>query len=99
MTSKFNKSIQQKNLENALSNLETSTKNLETMSANLTGATSGVNEVIPHAEATMCQVQGLAANANAISCGIRKTLRKSFGGLRLLFGKVIDECDKPACRE
>lgn len=98
MTSKFNKSIQQKNLENAVSNLEASTKNLETMSENLTGTTSGVNEVIPHAEATMCQVQGLAANANAISCGIRKTLRKRFGGLRLLFGKVIDECDKPACR-
>ncbi len=99
MTTKFNKSIQQKSLENAVSNLEASTKNLENLSANLTGTTTGVNEVLPHVDATMCQVQGLATNANAISCGVRKTLRKRFGGLRLLFGKVIDECDKPACRQ
>ena len=99
MTTKFNKSIQQKSLENAVSSLEASTKNLENLSANLTGTTTGVNEVLPHVDATMCQVQGLATNANAISCGVRKTLRKRFGGLRLLFGKVIDECDKPACRQ
>ena len=99
MTTKFNKSIQQKSLENAVSNLEASTKNLETLSANLNGTTTGVNEVIPHIDATMCQVQGLATNANAISCGVRKTLRKRFGGLRLIFGQVIDECDRPACRQ
>ena len=98
MTAKFDKSIQQKKLENTINNIETSSKNLESMSANLTGTTTNVNGVMPSVEATMCQVQGLAANANAISCGVRKTLRKRFGGLRLLFGKVIDECDKPACR-
>ena len=92
MTQKIDKSVQQKRLDNTISNLET-------LSANLNGTTTSVNGVIPHIDATMCQVQGLATNANAISCGVRKTLRKRFGGLRLLFGKVIDECDKPACRQ
>lgn len=99
MTTKFDKSIQQKKLENTINNIEASSKNLESVSSNLTGTTTDVNGVMPSVEATMCQVQGLAANANAISCGVRKTLRKRFGGLRLLFGRVIDECDKPACRE
>ena len=92
VTQKIDKSVQQKRLDNTISNLET-------LSANLNGTTTSVNGVIPHIDATMCQVQGLATNANAISCGVRKTLRKRFGGLRLLFGKVIDECDKPACRQ
>lgn len=92
VTQKIDKSVQQKRLDNTISNLET-------LSANLNGTTTSVNGVIPHVDATMCQVQGLATNANAISCGVRKTLRKRFGGLRLLFGKVIDECDKPACRQ
>lgn len=92
VTQKIDKSMQQKRLDNTISNLET-------LSANLNGTTTSVNGVIPHIDATMCQVQGLATNANAISCGVRKTLRKRFGGLRLLFGKVIDECDKPACRQ
>lgn len=99
VTQKIDKSVQQKSLDNTISNLETSTKNLEKLSANLNGATTSVNGVIPHVDATMCQVQGLATNANAISCGVRKTLRKRFGGLRLLFGKVIDECDNSACRQ
>ena len=92
VTQKIDKSMQQKRLDNTISNLET-------LSANLNGTTTSVNGVIPHVDATMCQVQGLATNANAISCGVRKTLRKRFGGLRLLFGKVIDECDNPACRQ
>ena len=92
VTQKIDKSVQQKRLDNTISNLET-------LSANLNGTTTSVNGVIPHIDATMCQVQGLATNANAISCGVRKTLRKRFGGLRLLFGKVIDECDNPACRQ
>ena len=92
VTQKIDKSVQQKRLDNTISNLET-------LSANLNGTTTSVNGVIPHVDATMCQVQGLATNANAISCGVRKTLRKRFGGLRLLFGKVIDECDNPACRQ
>ncbi len=92
VTQKIDKSVQQKRLDNTISNLET-------LSANLNGTTTSVNGVIPHVDAAMCQVQGLATNANAISCGVRKTLRKRFGGLRLLFGKVIDECDNPACRQ
>lgn len=98
MTNKLDKSIKQKALENTFSNIELSTKNLETVSKNLTGTTVSVNEVFPRVDSTLYQVEGLAANANAISCGVRKTLRKRFGGLRLLFGKVIDECEKPCCR-
>ena len=29
------------------------------------------------------------ANINEITCGIKETLKKRFGGLRLLFGQVI----------
>lgn len=97
VTRKLDRSMKQQALDNTFSNIEASTKNFTVISSNLTGTSSGVNEVMPRVDSTLYQVHGIASNANAISCGIRKTLRKPFGGLRLMFGKVITECDNKGC--
>lgn len=97
MTSKLNSSVKQQSLDNTMSNIEASTKNLQTISGNLTGTTAGINEAMPRVDSTLYQVHGVASNTNAITCGIRKTLSKPFGGLRLMFGKVITECEQKSC--
>lgn len=84
MTEKINNAMEQKQLNNTFSSIEKSAGNLAVISDNLEGTTNNVNS-------TLYQVNGLATNANVISCGVRKTLGKPFGGLRLLFGKVIKE--------
>ncbi len=91
ITNKINSSIKQESLNNTLSNLENSTNNIENITQSLTYTTSDINKIFPNIENTMCEINSITNNANAISCGIRKTLRKKFGGLRLLFGKVIEE--------
>lgn len=97
VTRKLDRSMKQQALDNTFSNIEASTKNFTVISSNLTGTSFGVNEVMPRVDSTLYQVHGIASNANAITCGIRKTLRKPFGGLRLMFGKVITECDNKGC--
>lgn len=97
VTRKLDRSMKQQALDNTFSNIEASTKNFTVISSNLTGTSFGVNEVMPRVDSTLYQVHGIASNANAISCAIRKTLRKPFGGFRLMFGKVITECDNKGC--
>lgn len=97
ITSKFDKSIEQDKLDKTMNNINTSLQNLQTVMSGLNTTTDSLNIAMPRVDATLYEVHGLASNANAISCGVRQTLAKRFGGLRLLFGKTIDECNKANC--
>lgn len=97
VSAKFDKSLQQKSLDNTILNLEKSTQNLQTVTGNLTTTTDSVNIAMPRVDSTLYETHSLISNANAISCGVRQTLRKRFGGLRLIFGRTINECEKPKC--
>ncbi len=93
MTKKVNDSIDEQSLENAVSNIEASTKNINDLTLSLNNVSDGVNDIIPKTGETVDEINGITSNVNAITCGVRKTLRKRFGGLRLIFGQVIDECN------
>lgn len=75
MTSKVNKAIKQQQIENTLSNIENSTSN--------------INKTVINTDENLKDLKGITSNINAITCGIRQTLSKNFGGLRLFFGKTI----------
>ena len=86
MTEKIDNSINEETLTNTISNIETSSQNVTNM---LTDA----NQVlVPAINSTTNNIDGITENINAITCGIRKTLRKKCGMIRLIFGQVIDEC-------
>lgn len=93
LTTKVDESIQQRTLDNTILNLEKSTQNLQAITGNLSTATDSVNIAMPRIDSTLYETHSLISNANAISCGVRQTLRKRFGGLRLIFGKTINECN------
>lgn len=75
MTVKIDRAIKQQQIENTLSNIENSTLN--------------VNKTVVNADENLKDLKGITSNINAITCGIRQTLSKNFGGLRLFFGKTI----------
>ena len=83
LTKKIDNSFEQEKINATVDYIEKTTDNI----AALTG---GINGSLP---TTMENVNGISSNINAITCGMRKTLRKRFGGLRLIFGQVIDECN------
>ena len=86
MTEKIDNSINEETLTNTISNIETSSQKVTNM---LTDA----NQVlVPAINSTTNNIDGITENINAITCGIRKTLRKKCGMIRLIFGQVIDEC-------
>lgn len=90
ITLKVNRSIKQQTLDSTFENIGTSTANISAVTGGLSGTTNSVNEAMPRVDSALYQAQGILCNVNAITCGIRQTLAKPFGGLRILFGKSIN---------
>ena len=78
---KIDKAIKQQQLENTLSNIETST-------TSIVSSLDSLNSTMPNVDSSLNQTREMMCNLNAITCGIRKTLAKNFGLMRLFFGKV-----------
>ena len=81
-----------------MTSIDESVKNVQTLTSSLNGTTQSINTAMPRIDTTLYETQSLVSNANAITCGIRQTLSKRFGGLRILFGKTVKECECNPCR-
>ena len=93
MTNKFNRSLSSQKLDNTTSSIDITSQNVEELSKNINTLSSSLNQTMPKVDCTINQTNSILKNLNEITCGISKTLQKRMGGLRLLFGKTInDEC-------
>ncbi len=90
MSGKINNSTNQKQLSNTLSSVEQSTINTSTLTKNIDDLSADLSSSTPQ---TMANIEGITSNINSITCGIRKTLNKKFGTLRLFFGQILNECE------
>lgn len=97
ISSKINNAIQTQQLQNTFDNIEKSSNGLNNISDNFVKTTNDINTYIPMFDTTIQNLNEILTNTNAISCGIRQTLRKPFGGIRLFFGKSIDENNCQPC--
>lgn len=93
----MNNSIKQEELESIVNTINRSSNNVERITESVYDTSVGINKSIPNISSTINETQNLIANTNAISCGIRQTLRKRFGGLRLVFGRSIKESECRPC--
>lgn len=98
LTGKFNRSIRQKRLDESVLNIDTAilnTKNstieLEKLSKRINNMTNSINGTMPTVTTGITDTGCIIKNLNEITCGVSNTLKKRFGGLRLIFGKTIDE--------
>ncbi len=91
VTKKIDNVILEEQLSNTFNNIENSTGGFHNFTENISSTVDEFNKTIPNINSVVENTKELINNANAISCGIRQTLGKNFGGLRLFFGKVIRE--------
>lgn len=85
-TLKLNNSVDQRTLDSTMNNLEQSSKNLNQMTRSLDCATRSLSD-------TMDNVNSITKNVNEITNGVNCTMKKRFGGFRLIFGK-----SEPCCK-
>lgn len=86
-SSKVNHSLSQQTLDKTMNNLEQTTKNIEMTTQHIDYATRNLQQ-------TMDNVNSITENVDEITNGINCTMKKRFGGLRLLFGKSEQCCKK-----
>lgn len=101
---KLNYSIRQNQLESTFTNVDTSTvntrettKNLQILTQDIDKVTRNVDKMLPKIDCIVNETYSVMRNANEITCDVSKTLKKRFGGMRLLFGKSDPNCSKPSC--
>lgn len=83
-TNKINNVISEEQLSTTFTNIENTTAKTYSITENFSDTgMSGINGIITK---TNC----ILDDTNCITQGVRKTMSKRFGGLRLMFGKVVD---------
>jgi methyl-accepting chemotaxis protein len=88
VTKKFDNIIIEEQWNNTFGNIEKSSNGVNNFAQNINKTVNDIDRTIP---ITLENTKEITANLNSISCGIRQTLSKKFGGLRLFFGRVINE--------
>jgi len=85
-TKKFENSIKTEQLEQTFDNIENSTNNFDKLTSNLSDTAQTVNiNTMPEINSVLKKSDILLNNLNSITCSIKQTLNKRFGGLRLMF--------------
>ena len=89
-TKNIRTSLEKGYLDKTLYNFEQTSNNLVGSTKNINGFTSNVNEKsINLLNCLLANLNVVVNNVNEIVIGIGNTLRKRFGGLRLVFGKTL----------
>ena len=87
LTKKIDNIIIEEQWNNTFNNIESSTGGLHKFAYNINDTVSEFDKTMP---TTLENANEITDNLRAITCGIRQTLSKKFGGLRLFCGKVIN---------
>ena len=88
LTKKIDNIIVEEQWKNTFNNIENSTEGFHNITNNINNTINDFDRTMP---STMQNANEITSNFSSITCGIRQTLSKNFGGLRLFFGKVINE--------
>ena len=87
LTKKIDNIIIEEQWNNTFNNIENSTGGLHNFTNNINDMVTNFDKTMP---STLENTNQITDNLRSITCGIKQTLSKKFGGLRLLFGKVIN---------
>lgn len=98
ITTKFNNSIKEDyindtmmNVNKTSSNITDASENIKNITANVNIATKNLDQTRSKIDCTISNINATACNAKKISCGLYQTLKKRFAGLRMIFGKPIND--------
>ena len=88
MTKELNKTFSSNEINSSINNIEQTTQNIKEITQQIDKTT------VPIVNSTLCESYSTVRNANEITSGVKKTLKKNMGLGRLLLGKPISkDCD------
>lgn len=105
ITSKFDNSLSKDKLNNTTSSLDKSsanvlsaTESIKNIAQNVDCATRNIDKTMETIDSTISEANAIASHVEVITRGFCETLGKRFAGLRIIFGKPINN-NKCQCRK
>ncbi len=93
LTGKINNSVTEKEIKKSLDDIHESLNNIKNATNSLTGVVDNISEpansLSTALPSTIDRTECIIKNVEDITCGVASTLKKPFGGIRLMFGKTI----------
>ena len=89
MMQKIDNSISEIQLKETFGNIHGTTAHAKTTVYNLTSPTNNLDNVVSNVSTTLFNANCLITNLNEMACGLKRTMRKRFSGLRLIFGRAL----------
>lgn len=90
ITSKFNNSVTEDRLSNTVSNVGKSSDNILSATESIKNITASVDCATRNLDKTVAKIDSTMSNVRVITRGFCETLSKRFAGLRIIFGKPIN---------
>lgn len=91
-TTKLNNSINQQEIQSTFSSLNQSSTNFSSTTKNIDAFTESLNSSAPEIKRIISNADKITNDIETITSGLKCTMSKKFGGMRLFFGKPIN-CD------
>lgn len=104
MSAKLNHSVDKtkisstvNNVEQTSINIEETTKNMAEISKNLNQATENIDETFEKIDSSVTNANKITEDIKGITTGMKRTLSKRLGGMRVMFGKPVER-KPPYCK-
>ena len=101
ITEKINKSVKEEEINQSLNDIQESLDNIRKATDSLAGVVDNIsgpaNSLSSMLPSTIDRTECIIKNVEDITCGVASTLKKPFGGMRLIFGKTITKDQNCNC--
>ena len=89
-TAKLNNSVNQQEIQSTFSSLSQSSINFSSTTKNIDALMESLNSSAPNIKSIITNTDKITSDIEAITSGLKCTMSKKFGGMRLLFGKSVN---------
>lgn len=98
ISTRFNKSFTEEKINNtttsidkASTNIVTVTENAKKITENIDKATKNIDKTVSNIDCAISKTNNIADDVKVITGGLRESLGKRFAGLKIIFGKPVNE--------
>ena len=91
LAEKLDNAVSEEKMNSSVSNIDETISNVQGITADIKSATKDLDKTIQYTNSALCQISGAAANINSITAGVKETLNKKMGLMKLFFGKPVDK--------
>ncbi len=95
VSTRINTSVSNDKIESTTSNILSASENIKKITQSVDCATQNLSTTRTKIDSTINNANSITCDVKIITRGLRQTLSKRFAGMKIMFGKPVDNCTCP----